>query len=205
MTVYFVVIACSPSFLDFICACTSRYSYERLVSFLNSAILVSAEVFLFLFYTCKLSRKSLKIKYHIRCELLLSGLLWLLYKAVKLSSFLIFDCQTNPNSAYFFVALIYTGALFTLALVTLTTLIPLCRARSYPRSNLSPYHDLIYEFPDALYLCTANHHFHLFLKHSSPQLLHYRPLLADVLRYDYQIEEALAGRTSDLSDKHHFH
>lgn len=147
MTIYFIVLISSPTILDFICACTSRFSYERLVTFSDSAILVSSELFLFFFYTCKLSRKSFKIKYHIRSELFLSIIFWLIYKGFKLSSFLIFDCKTDPDSAYFFVALIYVGVLITLVLFTLLIVLPFCRTRYYASSNISPYTDLIFEFP----------------------------------------------------------
>ena len=53
--------------------------------------------------------------------------------------------------------------------------------------------NLVLDFPECLYFWTPNFHFGRFLRMNYPWLAPYRPLLADILRYDFQIDEALAS------------
>ena len=62
---------------------------------------------------------------------------------------------------------------------------------------------LILEFPEALYFWIPNYYFNLFLQKHHPRYARYRPFIADILRYDFQIEEAhsqLNSLTTQNSD-----
>ena len=64
---------------------------------------------------------------------------------------------------------------------------------------------LINSFPEALFFWTPNFYFNAFLKKHYPNLVNYRPLIADILRYDFQIEEALRApsvATSNNTSSH---
>ncbi len=62
--------------------------------------------------------------------------------------------------------------------------------RKEPDSQFTEQY-IINEFPEALYFWNPNHFFHLYLNDRHSSLLNYRPLMADILRYDYQIDEAM--------------
>ena len=52
------------------------------------------------------------------------------------------------------------------------------------------------EFPEALYFWIPNYYFNLYLRRKHPQYAKYRPFIADILRFDFQIEEALTRQQS---------
>ena len=69
---------------------------------------------------------------------------------------------------------------------TLLIPFPICANRNALKEpNLS---SLILEFPEALYFWTPNYYFNLFLRQNYPDDANYRPFIADILRYDFQIE-----------------
>ena len=58
---------------------------------------------------------------------------------------------------------------------------------------------LILEFPEALYFWIPNYYFNLYLQKHHPRYARYRPFIADILRYDFQIEEAQNPEVSGTS------
>lgn len=61
-------------------------------------------------------------------------------------------------------------------------------------------YSLILEFPEALYFWTPNFYFDVFLRKKYPQHAKYRPFIADILRYDFQVEEAMTRNPSEASN-----
>lgn len=97
MVVYFIIILSNSEYLDFICFCTDKYSPSRLVSFLNRLVLFLIELFLFIFYICKLRKRQVKVKYKILFELVVVCSLWLALKFLTFSKYLFADCNSFYN------------------------------------------------------------------------------------------------------------
>ncbi len=79
-----------------------------------------------------------------------------------------------------------------IAFISLTMLVPVIEIPKYEQERaVKGCQELAEEFPEALFFWTPNHYYNLFLQRAYPSLAPYRPLLADVLRYDYQVSEYL--------------
>ena len=62
----------------------------------------------------------------------------------------------------------------------------------------------MYEFPEALYFWTPNFYFNKYLRRCNPESAKYRPFIADILRYDYQIDEVIHRNPSSSSQNSNF-
>ena len=157
-------------------------------------IIILTEVGCFLFYGNQFIRLKVKVKYGIKCEIVSAAGLWIMMRIIIFVLQVAEDCQSKDNLTH------YISESFVLLLFIDLIVIPLVLLKRYssqsqPQSQPPPS-TLIYSFPEALYLWTPNHYFNLFLQQHYPHLVNYRPLMADILRYDFQIEEALLNSIS---------
>ena len=97
----------------------------------------------------------------------------------------------------------YFQDIFAILLFINLIVFPLLLLKYYPAQTQLLTPELIHSFPEALYLWTPNHYFNLFLQERYPHLVNYRPFIADILRYDFQIEEALANSITGSSYSKH--
>ena len=143
----------------------------------------------FFYYSKEFLRLRVKMKYCIRCELLSEAALWTALRVYLLIEELIADCSEIYFLTFFFN---FPELIITLLFIDLIAL-PLCLAWRPSNENQAPSYTLINSFPEALYFWSPNHYFHSYLEQHYPLLVNYRPLMADILRYDFQIEEALSS------------
>ena len=129
------------------------------------------------------------MKYCIKCELVCAATLWIIMRAVLV----IMDWSSDCNLTYPVDPFTNLPEIIALLLFIDLIALPLCLAWRPSNENQPPSYTLINSFPEALYFWSPNHYFHSYLEQHYPLLVNYRPLMADILRYDFQIEEALSS------------
>ena len=144
-----------------------------------------------------LCKQPAKLQYKIKEELLLHCLIWVGFRLTSIIQALNPDCFLNLENILSMPENFLYGFL---AAFMFTILVPYPLWANRNNTHHEPsISNLILEFPEALYFWIPNYHFNLFLLKHHPQYARYRPFIADILRYDFQIEEALTRKASDTS------
>ena len=133
-----------------------------------------------MFHFC---RFKFKLKYRIKEELIVLTVIWLLLKVTLAASACLTSCSDELNQFFHLPQLYLSIVLHFLLFSFLTTFPLLTNYRNQEETN--NILTLIYEFPEALYFWSPNYYFDVFLATHFPEHVNYRPLMADILRFNY--------------------
>lgn len=125
--------------------------------------------------------RNVSPKYGVKEELFLVLFLWTICWVA------VFSINIIDQKYHVIYKMLYNVNLTTIFTFSVTFWI--FKSKKYIPIEETNQNSLIYEYPEALYLWMPNFYFHRYLLLNSPDLVAYRPFLADVLRYDYQALE----------------
>ena len=143
------------------------------------------EVSLFFYYSKEFLRLKVEMKYHIKCELVSAAVIWISMRVFLLIAESLSVCFcTYPVDFITNVPEIMVCLLFINLIA-----IPLLVNSKYTQERHPPSNALTHSFPEALHFWAPNHYFGEYLKQVHPELANYCPLMADILRYDFQLKK----------------
>ena len=179
-------VAFEESFRELFCQCSLVSNSNTVAASLVMVIGYSFEILALMLFSWPLCSPHITLKYKIKQELLATSMCLALTRIAALVSLTHFNCYLILD--HFLEEPEYYVTLVLLVLIfSLQVFYPLWTIRNFREGpNILT---LILDFPEALYFWTPNFYFDLFLRRGHPSHARYRPFIADILRYDFQIGE----------------